>query len=191
MEEERKEAGGGEGLMVRKDGGSRGNPPCIGPCVSCHWRNARRVPAKDCIVWCMEDTSHVLSFSLSLFPQSQAVSQKRCRGFLVQTNSPTPPPKKKKKRKEASRGRRGDRFENRRHINTFIYLFGVFLPSLLTFCGLWGLVVEVNVFRWCHYHGGHISFPLCLHTVQSACQACHYSPKSPVSQIVPGKLGLN
>lgn len=76
-----REGGRCEGLMVRKVGGSRGNPPC----VSCHWRSARRIPAQDCTVWCIEDTSHVLfllslllSFSLFSCSLSQAVSHKRC-----------------------------------------------------------------------------------------------------------------
>ncbi len=133
--------------MVRKVGGSRGNPPCVGLCVSCHWRNARRVAAKDCGVWCMEDTSHVLSlFSLLLYllfffcSLSQAVSHKRCRGLLVQMEFPpllTPPHHPRvfkmragRKREQEEGGREEDRFENRSHINTFIF-WTLSLASLL------------------------------------------------------------
>lgn len=156
-------------LMVGKVGGSRGNPPCVGPFVSCHWRSALRV--EDCIAWCIEGTSHVLSLLsllLSVFfflDLSQAVSHKRCRCLLVQMESPPPP----KWGQRESEGGEGERFENRNHINTsFFFLFFSFWLASLWSC-LWAHHGNKWVIRKCHYHGGN-SFPPCLHTVHSASQ---------------------
>lgn len=103
-------------LMVEKAGGSRGNPPCVGPYVSCHWRSALR--AEDCIAWCMEGTSHVLSSSVSflllllffvkLFPTSDADAH------LLKWNPHHPLPKMRAWRKRQEE----ERFENRNHTNS-------------------------------------------------------------------------
>lgn len=192
---------GWEGLMLRKVGGSRGNPPCVGPCVSCHWRSARRVPAKDCIVWCAEDTAHVPSFTRSLlfffflilffFPSSESSCLPQVMQRLACSNGiPTPKMRAERKRGHGRReGGMADRFENTSRKNTYLGFFS----SALSLGGLQlcvcGLIAGVN-----QCSGGVTTtvvtshFPLCLHTVHSARD---HSCTSPVSQIPPGKLELN
>ena len=112
--------------MGWKVGGSRGNPPHVGPSVSCHWRNARRVVVTDGTsgAWMTPLTfspllpllllsSSSLSFCVFLLRQSPP---RACRGSLVQMEFPPPPIFKM--RAESERGRQIFRAEV-----VFIYLF--------------------------------------------------------------------
>lgn len=179
--------------MVRKVGGSRGNPPC----VSCHWLNARRVPAKDCIVWCMEDTTHVLPllsllFSLIFFffKLSPTSNAEAC---LFKWNTPLPPVFKM--RAERKRGKEDVRFENRSHLNAFI-LESLTCQSAPVFVGSSSGSMSVQLVSLSQ--GPHLISPMFTFSALTRVDS-HPSSVSQIGAIViphtrsflPGKLGLN
>lgn len=150
--------------MVRKIGGSRGNPPMRRPCVSCHWRSARHVPAKDCTVWLHErHRSRSLSLSLPLplfLSLFFSLSESSCLPHVMQrlacsNGIPIPPVFKKWGQNEIENKDREGRRQLLEH-KTYKYI----QPPLTNL--LW-------LFLWrpikCHYHSDHISLSLCLHPV--------------------------
>lgn len=102
--------------IARKTGGSRGNPPCVGLCVSCHWWSAHHVPAKNCIVWSHgRHLSHSLSLlslhlSRSLFSLSQSSCLPQAMHRLACLDGiPIPPVFKTRAEWKSEQGREGKR----------------------------------------------------------------------------------